>query len=160
MEVKMKHAYKQSVDTLFKAFGTKSSLEKKYAALGARNLSIDLCKLTKSGLETKFSREVPTNVPGLLKKFLGEWNLVMQEEHWSGTAGKQYQNTFTVAFKGVPVSIAGKMVLSAEGKGCTNTVILDVTSSVPLIGRKLAEFIGETAAEEGQKEYEYLKVAL
>ena len=160
MEVKMKHAYKQSVDVLFKAFGTKSTLEKKYAALGARNVDVEKCKLTKTGLETKFTREVPTNVPGLLKKFLGEWNHVTQEEHWSGTAGKQFESTLTVAFKGVPVAITGTMVLSADGKGCTNTVVLNVTSSVPLIGRKLAEFIGETAAAEGQKEYEYLKGAL
>lgn len=160
MEFKLKHAYKQSVDVLFKAFGTKSVLEKKYAALGARNIEIDTCKLTKSGLTTKFTREVPTNVPGLLKKFLGEWNHVTQEEHWTGTTGKHYESSFTVSFKGVPVSISGTMVLSAEGKGCTNTVVLDVTSSVPLIGKKLAEFIGETAVAEGEKEYQYLKSAL
>jgi hypothetical protein len=160
MEFKLRHAYKQSVDVLFKGFGTKAVLEKKYAALGARNVEVETCKLTKTGLTTKFTREVPTNVPGMLKKFLGEWSHVTQEEHWTGTAGKSYQSNFTVAFKGVPVAITGTMVLSAEGKGCVNTVVLDVTSSVPLIGRKLAEFIGETAVAEGDAEYEYLKATL
>lgn len=160
MQVKMKHTYKQSVDALFKSFGNKSVMEKKYAALGARNVRIEKCKLTKTSLESKFSREVPTNVPGLLKKFLGEWNLITQEEHWTGVAGKQYESEMTVAFQGVPILIRGTMVLSGDAKGCTNTVVLEVTSSVPLIGRKLAEFIGETAADEGQKEYEYLKANL
>ena len=160
MEVRMKHAYKQPIDALFKSFGNKSVLEKKFESLGARNVSVEKCKLTKTALETKFSREVPTKVPGLLNKFLGEWNLITQEEHWVGVVGKQYQCELTVAFKGVPVFIRGTMVLKVDGKGCTNTVVLDVTSSVPLIGRKLAEFIGETAAAEGQKEYEYLKAAL
>ena len=65
-----------------------------------------------------------------------------------------------VTFRGVPVSIKGTMVLSGDAKGCTNTVVLDVTSSIPLIGKKLAEFVGETAAAEGQKEYEFLKANL
>lgn len=160
MQVKMQHAYKQSVDVVFKAFGTKAVLEKKFAALGARNLSIESCKLTKTALDVKFSREVPTTVPGLLKKFLGEWNFVTQEEHWTGAAGKQFQSEMEVTFKGVPVSIKGTMVLSGDAKGCTNTVVLEVTSPIPLIGKKLAEFVGETAAAEGQKEYEYLKANL
>ena len=160
MEVKMKHAYKQSVDAVFKGFGSKTVLEKKFKALGARNLDIESCKLTKSSLDVKFNREVPTTVPGLLKKFLGEWNFVTQEEHWTGTPGKQYQSTIVVAFKGVPVSISGSMVLSGDARGCTNTVTLEVNSPIPLICRKLADFVGETAAAEGQKEYEYLKVNL
>lgn len=160
MEVHMMHAYSQSVDVVFKSFGNKQTLEKKFSAIGARNLCLEKCKLNKTSLETKFSREVPTNVPGLLKKFLGEWNLVTQEERWTGVAGKQYQAELTVAFKGVPVSIQGTMVLAGDARGCTNTVVLNVTSPVPLVGRKLAEFIGETAVAEGQKEYEYLKATL
>lgn len=157
MEVKFKHSYKQGVDVVFKGFGTKSILERKFTALGARNISVESCKLTKTALDIKHSREVPVNVPGLLKKFLGEWNAVTQEEHWTGTAGKHYESVMTVSFKGVPVSIKGIMILAGDAKGCTNTVTLTVESGIPLIGRKLADFIGATAADEGQKEYEYLR---
>ena len=59
-----------SIDTVFKGFGSKTVLEKKFKALGARNLEIESCKLTKSSLDVKFNREIPTTVPGLLKKFL------------------------------------------------------------------------------------------
>ena len=157
MEVKMKHVYKQSVDVVFKAFGSKAVLEKKYAAVGARNVSVESCKLTKTALDLKFTREIPLNAPSMLKKFLGEWNTTTQEEHWTGTPGKKYESEMTVSFKGVPASIKGTMVLTGDAKGCTNIVTLTVASGIPLIGKKLAEFVGETAAGEGQKEYEYLK---
>ena len=135
MEVKMKHVYKQSVDVVFKAFGSKSVLEKKYAAVGARNLSVESCKLTKTALDLKFVREVPVNAPSMLKKFLGEWNTATQEEHWTGTPGKHYESEMTVNFKGVPVTVKGTMVLTGDAKGCTNVVTLSVESGIPLIGK-------------------------
>jgi hypothetical protein len=160
MEVKAKHIYDQSVDAVFKKFGNKTSIERKFKELGARNINVETCKLTKTSLVMVVNREIPVNAPSLLKKFLGEWNLAHQEEHWKGIAGKSYQGNFKIGIKGVPVTITGKMVLTGDAKGCTNDVTLTIESGIPLLGKKLAEFVGQTSVAEMQREYEHIKASM
>lgn len=157
MEVKARHIYDQSVDAMFKKFGSKASIERKFKEMGARNIKVETCKLTKTSLDLVINREIPVNAPSLLKKFLGEWNLANQEEHWKGTAGKNYQGNVKMTIKGVPVTITGKMVLSGDAKGCVNDVTLKIESGIPLLGKKLAEFVGQTSVTEMQREYEHIK---
>ena len=157
MEVKAKHVYAQGLETVFKSFGTKAKLEQKFAALGARNIEIETCKLTKSSLDVLMRREVPIDAPALLKRFLGDWNLTTQEEHWKGSAAKGYECDMNITIKGVPVTITGKLVLTGDAKKCVNDVTVTFESGIPLIGKKLAEFVGNTAAGEIQKEYEFVK---
>ena len=160
MEVKVRHVYDQPVDTVFSAFGNKASLERRYKDLGARNIKVEKCKLTKTSLDLVTSREVPVNAPALLKKFMGEWNLANQKEQWTGTAGKSYQGHAMISIKGVPVTITAKMVLASSTKGCTNDVTLTIESSIPFIGSKLAEFVGQTSVTELQKQYAHIKASL
>jgi hypothetical protein len=160
MEVKVRHVYDQSIDSVFKQFGDKAGVERKFKALGARNIKVEKCKLTKTSLDLVTSREVPVNAPSLLKKFLGEWNLAHQQEQWSGVAGKSYQGHATISIKGVPVTIAAKMVLTSSAKGCTNDVTLTIESSIPVIGGKLAEFVGQTSVDEMHRQYEHIKASL
>jgi hypothetical protein len=157
MEVKARHIYDQSVDVVFKKFGNKASIERKFKELGARNIHVETCKLTKTSLDLVMSREIPVNAPSLLKKFLGEWNLAHQEEHWKGIAGKSYQGNVKMTIKGVPVTITGKMVLAGDATGCINDVTLTIESGIPLLGKKLAEFVGQTSVTEMQREYEHIK---
>ena len=160
MEVKVRHIYDQPVDAVFTKLGDKASVERKYKDLGARNIKLEKCKLTKTSLEIVISREVPANVPPLLKKFIAEWNLAHQEERWTGIAGKSYQGNVKISIKGVPVTITGKMVLASKDKGCVNDVTLTIESGIPLIGKKLAEFVGQNSAIELQKQYAYVKASL
>ena len=158
MEVTATHVYAdKGVETVFKSFGTQAKLEQKFAALGARNVNIEICKLTKTSIDLVASREVPVNAPALLKKFLGDWNLTTQEEHWKGSAAKGYVGDMKIAIKGVPITITGRLVLTGDAKNCVNEVTMKFDCAIPLVGRKLAEFVGNTAAGEMRKEYEFIK---
>lgn len=160
MEVKVRHIYDQPVDAVFTKLGDKASVERKYKDLGARNVKVEKCKLTKTSLEIVMSREVPANVPPLLKKFIAQWNVAHQEERWTGVAGKGYQGHFKISVKGVPVTIAGKMALASKDKGCVNDVTMTIESGIPLIGKKLAEFVAQNSVTELQKQYEVVKASL
>ncbi len=157
MEVKAKHVYAQGVETVFKSFGDKALIANRFTALGARNIQIDSCKLTKTSMDMHMSREVPVDAPALLKKFMGEWNLATQEEHWTGSAAKGYTGELQLTLKGVPVTITGKLFLSGDAKGCVNDITMTFESSIPLVGKKLAEFVGSTAITQMQKEYEFIR---
>jgi hypothetical protein len=157
MEIKAKHSYPQSVETIFKSFGDKARIEARFTALGARNVQVESCKLTKTSLDMVMSREMPIEAPTLLKKFLGEWSQSTQEEHWTGSPAKGYTCDLKIVLKGVPVTITGKLYLAGDANGCVNDITMTFVSGLPLVGRKLAEFVGSTAVGVMQKEYEFIR---
>lgn len=157
MEVKAKHQYAHGVEAVFAAFGNKKKLEARYASRGARNIEVQTCKLTKTSLDIAMTREVPVDAPTLLKKFLGEWSQLTQVEHWKGSAAKGFDGELSITLHGVPVTITGTFRLQGDAKSCTNEVSMKFESSVPLVGKKLADFVASGAAEEMQGEYEFIR---
>lgn len=157
MDIKGKHVYTQGVETVFRSFGDKSRIEARFKALGARDIHIQTCTLTKTSLDMTMSREMPVHAPTLLKKFLGDWSLSTQEEHWVGSAAKGYACDLKITLKGVPVTITGKLFLSGDAKACVNEVVMHFESNIPLVGKKLAEFVASQAASVMQKEYEFIR---
>ncbi|MBK9345409.1 MAG: DUF2505 family protein [Burkholderiales bacterium] len=73
---------------------------------------------------------------------------------------KGYSGDLKITFKGVPVTITSKLFLSNEGGGSVNAMTMYFESSIPLIGKKLAEFVGKVAEGEMKREYEYIRDAL
>ena len=156
MEVKGKHIYAQGVDTMFRSFGDALRIESRFKALGARNIQIDHCRLTKTTLDMTMRREMPVEAPGLLKKFIGAWNQSTQTEHWTGNAVKGYTCDLSIVLNGVPVTVKGHYFLFGDAHQCVNDVALSFQSTIPLVGQKLAEFVGAQAASVMAREYEFI----
>ncbi|UZE96402.1 DUF2505 domain-containing protein [Alkalimarinus alittae] len=160
MEVRDTHSYTQDVDTLFKHFSDAEQVKIKHEALGARAINPVKFEATDSTLEVVLEREVPADVPRAMKKFLSDWNQVKQIESWTGTPGEGYRCDISIEIQGVPVSITGTLELKPEGTGCTNTVCLDISCGIPLVGKKLAELVASQSKTSMKEEYEYIKSAL
>jgi hypothetical protein len=60
----------------------------------------------------------------------------------------------------VPVTVKGSMELRTEGGGCVNDVQLEVKCGIPLIGGKLADFVGGDAEKAVRAEYEFIRAHL
>ncbi len=157
MKVSASHAYDCSAEAVFATFADADYLQAKHEALGARNIVIERCDAGDDSLETRLRREMPADVPGVLKKFLSPWNELVQEEHWSGNGADGYRCNFSIDIKGVPVTLKGKMHLHDTGSGSVNEVNLDIDCGIPLVGKKLAQFIGADAEKAMQAEYDYIR---
>jgi hypothetical protein len=83
-------------------------------------------------------------VPGFAKKFLKPLNTVEQTDEWQPPSAKGERNgTWKVSASGVPVSVVGTQRLARAAKGHTVLEITgDITCSIPLLGGKLASFVG------------------
>lgn len=160
MEVRDKHSYSQDIDTVFKHFSDAGQVKAKHEALGAKEINLVQFDASDSSLNVVLEREVPADVPGAMKKFLGEWNHVKQTETWSGTPGQGYKCDIAIEIDGVPVTINGTMELMPEGEGCSNNVSLNFSCGIPLVGKKLAEFVGNHSKGAMQEEYRYIKSVL
>lgn len=155
--VRALHRYNQDVETVFKTFVDANFLLAKYQALGHRHGQV-VENGVRGGLHVvKTQREVPANVPSALKQFIGAWNKVVQTEKWSGEAGRPRRCQITIETPGIPVTIAGSLTLRPEGTGCVNEVQLEVTSSIPLLGRALTSFVAGDTEKSVAAEYIYIK---
>lgn len=160
MKIKALHQYSRDVDTVFGLFHDPAFMKTKYEGIGARNVQVPECSGSDGRYTVKIKREVPADVPALLKKFLNPWNTLVQSESWSGTAGGPYRCSFEIDIAGVPVTMKGAMELRAEGSGCVNDVTLEVKCGIPLVGGKLADFVGGDAEKPMQAEYAFIRAHL
>jgi hypothetical protein len=160
MKIKALHQYARDVDTVFGLFHNPDFMKVKYEGIGARNVGVLECAGSEGRYTVKVKREVPADVPSLLKTFLNPWNTIVQSETWEGKAGGPYRCKLAVEIAGVPVSMSGDMELRAQDDGCVNDVRLEVKCGIPLIGGKLADFVGGDAEKATQAEYEFIRAHL
>ena len=160
MKIKALHQYSRDVDTVFGLFHDPAFMKTKYEGIGARNVQVPECSGSDGRYTVKIKREVPADVPALLKKFLNPWNSIVQSEKWEGKAGGPYRCQFGIDIAGVPVNIKGIMEIRTQGEGCVNDVQLEVKCGIPLVGGKLADFVGSDAEKSTQAEYEFIRAYL
>ena len=160
MKIKALHQYARGVDTVFGLFRDPDFMKVKYEGIGARNVEVLECAGSEGRYTVKVKREVPADVPSLLKKFLNPWNTIVQSETWEGKAGGPYRCKLAVEIAGVPVGMGGEMELRSQDGGCVNDVRLEVKCGIPLIGGKLADFVGGDAEKVTQAEYEFIRAHL
>ena len=156
MKIRRDHEYAHSVETVLTLFTDAGEVEAKHAALGARNIRIEECEVYDDGADVRFIRELPAEVPGILKKFLQPWNTVTQFEQWRSTDDGGYDADLEIDIANVPVTVTGSLYLEPVDGGCINHVRLTVDSGIPLVGKTLAEFVGQDCKRLIADEYAYI----
>ncbi|NNF52210.1 MAG: DUF2505 domain-containing protein [Gammaproteobacteria bacterium] len=156
MKVTASHKYDASVEQVYAAFCKADFYKKKFVAVGARNTEVLEKKKRGDEFYIRTRREMPSEAPGVLQKFLGEWNTIEQTETWEAD-DEGFFNELEIESPGVPVSIEGSMSLQPSGKGCVNKLTFDVTCSIPFVGGKLEEFIARDMKKVIAEEYKFVK---
>ena len=158
MHIARRYDFEQNVETLYEPFTLASEIERKYRSMGARNIEILEIKSEGELLRVKTRREIPAEVPRLLQRFLGEWNTVVQSEEWQAQ-GDAHEASISVEIEGVPVKIHGKVSLQPREGGSLAEMDFQVKCGIPLVGKKLAEFVAGITSELLAKEAEFLKAS-
>jgi len=156
MKIRRDHEYAHSTDTVFALFTDADEIEAKQEALGAREIRIEECETDEHGATVRFVRELPAEVPGMLKKFLQPWNTVTQSEQWHNSGDNSYTADLTIEIANVPVTIGGTLELVPADDGCVNYIRLSVDCGIPFVGKTLAEFVAKDCKRIIADEYEYI----
>jgi len=157
MKIHALHRYDRDVDTVVALFHDPAFITAKYTGIGARRVTVEECSGANGQWTVRTSREVPAEVPSLLSRFVSPWNTVSQRERWEGPPGGPYRCTLEIEVAGVPVRMGGVMELRAEGGGCVNEVALEVVCGIPLVGGRLADFVGGDAEKAVGAEYDFIR---
>ncbi len=162
MKVSSTHAYSAPPEVVFEMMTDPDVLTAKYEALGHRDVQITEHRIDAGVVTVGSRRSVPMEVPGFAKRFLSPMNKVEQRDQWDAPdADHARSGTWEVDAAGVPVAAGGVQRIT-PGPKHTTVVQIDgeVTSSVPILGGKLAGFVAgdvqRTLAAEEEFNDEYL----
>ncbi len=161
MDISVTHDYQIDLDSLLRFFSEEELIAEKYNQLAAKNVKVLAIKETEDGFSIATQRDVPANVPAVLKSILGSFNTINQTETWHWQDDETLLCKMSVEIVGVPAKITGTMLFSEPAKAggevtTRNQVTVSVSSAMPLIGSTLVKFISEDIKQQMQNEYAFL----
>ncbi len=90
------------------------------------------------------------DIPAFARKFVGDEILIIQTENWTSPTSADVRLTIP----GKPGEAVGTITLVESGTTTTETVVLDVTVKIPLVGGKIEGMIAEMVGAALDKEHE------
>ncbi|KGD63257.1 hypothetical protein Y5S_03532 [Alcanivorax nanhaiticus] len=148
MKVKVDREYPVSVEKLYEIITSKDFFEQRFQWGKVNDYRFEGFEQTAEGLLLKIFQPVKfrsDKIPGFARRFLPEQADLLTEFLWTPLGdGSGYQARYRFQLGNVPVTVAGKMVLSRDGEDhaiqCTE---VEVSSSVPIVGKKLVALLAD-----------------
>jgi uncharacterized protein YndB with AHSA1/START domain len=157
----LEHHYDADVESVYSLITDPDFMERKYTAIGGKDVAIDRSETDGGGCELVTRRTVTVDLPGFAKKVMQPSNTAVQRENW-GSAQPDGSRVceYTVEIQGMPSKVTGTLVLSADGEGSQQVIDADVKVSIPLLGGRLEKFGIETGKEDLAKQVEFTNAEL
>ncbi|KQT89343.1 hypothetical protein ASG49_16325 [Marmoricola sp. Leaf446] len=145
--VQLRHeiTYRASPDEVFAMLADEDFRRRSAVAQGVLTADVSIVRNgpDEQGISVRIDQLQPTRgVPEVARRFVSETVRLVQLEEWSDARG----GTVVVELPGLPVTVTGRVVLSADGDLTRQRVEADVEVRVPLLGGRLAGFIGGLVA--------------
>jgi uncharacterized protein YndB with AHSA1/START domain len=141
MRMSVEHHYKADVETVFALITDADFMERKYVALGGKDVAVDKSEEADGACELVTRRTVTVDLPGFAKRVMTPSNTAVQTEDWAAAdANGARICSYHVEIQGMPSKVTGTVTLAAEGSGTKQSIEADVKVSIPLVGGKLEKF--------------------
>ena len=145
--------YTQDIDTVYRFVTDPESIKNRCEASGERNVRIEVEEAGGTKVITS-TREIDSDLPGFAKRLFKPTNTIIERREWRDAGDKKTCKSH-IDVVGTPGKIDSNVTISPNGSGCTYDIEFEVTAKVPLIRKKLEEFIAKTTAEGMRDEHDY-----
>ena len=143
----------QDVDTVYQFVTDPENIKKRCEASGERNVRIEVEEAGGTKIITA-TREIDSDLPGFAKKLFNATNTIIERREWRDAGDKKTCKSH-IDVVGTPGKIDSNVTISPSGSGCAYDIEFEATAKVPLIRRKLEQFIAKTTAEGMRDEHDY-----
>ncbi len=134
--------YAQDIDTVYRFVTDPENIKKRCESLGEKNVRVQVDET--GGLKTiTLTREIDSDLPGFAKKLFNSTNTIVERLEWRDAGDKKTCKSH-IDVLGTPGKIDSNITISPSGSGCTYDNEFEVTAKVPLIRKKLEEFVAKT----------------
>lgn len=146
MKVERFQDYPLPAEQLLAVLTNKHFFEERHAMSGVQHFHFDAFGEQADGFLIRILRDVDIpldKVPSFARRFIGNNNTLVQEFLWTERQQAPYRARYRFALGKVPVEVRGEMTVMDQGGKARQHLLVQVHSSVPLIGNKLAAMVGE-----------------
>jgi hypothetical protein len=158
MRLQARHEYDADPGEVFAMLTDEAFLRAKLADRGDTAIEVLECGPGPDGVRIVTRRTVALDVPGFARHFLRPANTVTQTDAWSDPdRDGSRTGTWQVAASGVPVTMTGRMELSGSRRHSVEDIDGTVSSPLPLVGGRLADFVGRSAADNLAAEHDFAR---
>jgi len=145
--------YSQDIDAVYRFMTDPEVIKKRSEALGETNVRVRVDEA--GGTKTiTLTRDVESDLPGFAKRLFNSTNTIVERLEWRDAGDKRTCKSH-IDVLGTPGKIDSNITLSPSGGGCTYDTEFQVTVKVPLIRKKLEEFVAKTTLEGIRDQQEY-----
>ena len=141
--------YPADVETAFALLCDPEMIVARFEHAGDTDVEIQRCEPDGDGFVIESTRTVTIDVPGFARKVLSPSNQMTQVERWEAPADDgSRQGSMTVDVAGVPSrTSADYELLPTDDGGTEHTVQGEMELKIPLIGKKLGNFLSGTITD-------------
>jgi hypothetical protein len=149
------HRFENDTATVFAQMSDAAMLKARCKALGEKNIQ---CSVEQQGRKTavKLSRTVKRDLPKVLAAMFNPENTINMVETWENI-GEVYMGSYVADVVGQPVTLLAKFKLKPCDEGCEYSIDYQCKASIPLVGRKIEEFIISQTSAGLEQEIDWLK---
>lgn len=142
MQLSHTTTYAADVAEVFAMLADETFRQRSAVARGVLTADVSVVR-TDDGMSVRIDQLQPTRgVPEVARRFVAETVRLVQLEEWSDPSA----GTVVVELAGLPVTVTGTVRLEADGDRTHQTVEAEVDVRVPLVGARLAGFVGGLVA--------------
>jgi hypothetical protein len=145
MELTETHHFAAGADAVIDVLATEAAVIARYEGMGHREVEVRRIDRGDGTLTVVSRRVVEVDLPGFARKVLQPTNTMTQTDAWAKDPDG-WTGTFDVEVAGAPVQLSGRMRLVDAGSGSDYTVTLTMNVKVPLVGGKIADWVGKNDA--------------
>jgi hypothetical protein len=138
--------YPLAAEQLLAVLTDRHFFEARHAMSGVDDFHFDAFGEQPDGFLIRILRdiEIPVDkVPSFARRFVSGNSTLVQEFLWFERQRQPYRARYRFALGKVPVEVRGEMTLAEREGIARQHLLVQVHSSVPLIGNKLAAMVGE-----------------
>ncbi|HVU60039.1 MAG TPA: DUF2505 domain-containing protein [Mycobacteriales bacterium] len=157
MKLRLEHHYDADVETVYALISDPGFIERKYVALGGRDVAVDRSDDDAGGCEVVTRRTVDIELPGFAKKVLTPSQTAVQTETWAAADSSGVRECrYRVEVQGVPSRVEGTHSLRpAPGGGTDHTIDIDAKVSIPLLGGRLEKLAADHGRDDIDAQFSY-----
>lgn len=151
MKYREKITYPVSVESLLMHFSNPNFFAQKYTEQGAQNVRVQASTVSPTTSSITVTREIQldVDVPAFGRGLIPSRITVIQTDAWDR---QTMDGQLSIIFEGLPVHLTCKMQLREDAGKAHQTLDFDIRVNVPLIGKKLEEFIAKDLRRKFEKD--------
>lgn len=146
MRVERHQDYPVSAQALLDVLTHRDYFQWRLSRSGSGDFHFDAFEETAEGLLIRVHRDVQIKtdrVPAVARKFIGSSSTLVTEFLWTQREQAPYLGQYQFHIGGIPVTVAGRIRIEEQGGKARQHINVEVSSSLPLVGRKLVAMVGE-----------------